>query len=167
MVEEKRISVDELISKLSSIIDDKIKSVNDRLSVLENQKTNKSIEEPKIILPKSTDTSTGKLVHIGEMEIVQHDDKADVICPECGRMHPNVQMPVKEKIVQKEVLPQGYIKMPSTWNEIKQVLDLPHPDNHSIFDCPKCSVELAKYVASNKNFVKLIEKMSRGGLGGK
>ena len=165
MVEEKRISVDELISKISNIIDDKIKPISDRLEMLENQKPSKSIEEPKIIVPKSTDS--GKLVHIGEMEIVRHEDKADIVCPECGRMHPNVPIPVKEKIVEKKVVPSGYIKMPSTWNEIRQILDLPHPDNHSIFDCPKCSVEFAKYVASNKNFVKLIEKMSRGGVNGR
>ena len=165
MVEEKRISVDELISKISNIIDDKIKPISDRLEMLENQKPSKSIEEPKLIVPKSTDS--GKLVHIGEMEIVQHEDKADIVCPECGRMHPNVPIPVKEKIVEKKVVPQGYVKMPSTWNEIRQILDLPHPDNHSIFDCPKCSVEFAKYVASNKNFVKLIEKMSRGGINGR
>ena len=165
MVEEKRISVDELISKISNIIDDKIKPISDRLEMLENQKPSKSIEEPKLIVPKSTDS--GKLVHIGEMEIVQHEDKADIVCPECGRMHPNVPIPVKEKIVEKKVVPQGYVKMPSTWNEIRQILDLPHPDNHSIFDCPKCSVEFAKYVASNKNFVKLIEKMQRGGINGR
>jgi len=165
MVEEKRISVDELISKISNIIDDKIKPISDRLEMLENQKPSKSIEEPKLIVPKSTDS--GKLVHIGEMEIVQHEDKADIVCPECGRMHPNVPIPVKEKIVEKKVVPQGYVKMPSTWNEIRQILDLPHPDNHSIFDCPKCSVEFAKYVSSNKNFVKLIEKMSRGGINGR
>ena len=41
MVEEKRISVDELISKISDIIDNKIKPINDRLSLLENQKPNK------------------------------------------------------------------------------------------------------------------------------
>ena len=165
MVEEKRISVDELISKISNIIDDKIKPISDRLEMLENQKLNKTIEEPKITLPKNTDT--GKLVHIGEMEIVQHEDKADIVCPECGRMHPNVPIPVKEKVVEKKVVPSGYVKMPSTWNEIRQILDLPHPDNHSIFDCPKCSVEFAKYVSSNKNFVKLIEKMSRGGINGR
>ena len=165
MVEEKRISVDELISKISNIIDDKIKPISDRLEMLENQKPSKSIEEPKIIVPKSTDS--GKLVHIGEMEIVRHEDKADIVCPECGRMNPNVPIPVKEKIVEKKVVPSGYIKMPSTWNEIRQILDLPHPDNHSIFDCPKCSVEFAKYVSSNKNFVKLIEKMSRGGINGR
>jgi len=165
MVEEKRISVDELLSKLSNIIDEKIKPINDRLEMLESQKPSKTIEEPKLIVPKNVDS--GKLVHIGEMEIVQHDDKADIVCPECGRMHPNVQIPIKEKIVEKKVVPQGYVKMPSTWNDIRQILDLPHPDNHSIFDCPKCSVEFAKYVASNKNFVKLIEKMQRSGINGR
>ena len=165
MVEEKRISVDELLSKLSNIIDEKIKPISDRLETLENQKSNKTIEEPKIILPKSNDS--GKVVHIGEMEIVEHGDKADIVCPECGRMHPNVPIPVKEKVVEKKVVPQGYVKMPSTWNDIRQILDLPHPDNHSIFDCPKCSIEFAKYVASNKNFVKLIEKMQRSGINGR
>ena len=53
MVEEKRISVDELISKISNIIDDKIKPISDRLEMLENQKPNKNIEEPKLILPKT------------------------------------------------------------------------------------------------------------------
>ena len=43
--------------------------------------------------------------------------------PECGRMHPNVPIPVKEKVVEKKVVPSGYIKVPSTWNEIRQILD--------------------------------------------
>lgn len=94
-----------------------------------------------------TETPSG-LLHYGRMQIVDRGDTEDITCPECGRTHLGVAKPVKEvvKTVEKVKVPKDYVKVPETWNEFQEFLNMPHPDGHSLLDCPNCAPKFADWL---------------------
>lgn len=94
--------------------------------------------------------------HKGHFEIEKvAEDKQEVYCPSCGTFE---RIPIQEHVVEKieEKIPEDYMPKPKSLEQIIPLLELPHENGQSIYDCPNCSKQLVGYMTKHKDDLKKI-----------
>lgn len=141
--EDFRKILEDVINPLRSDID----QVKNRISQLEEDGISHQIRIPQQPGLKATPMHPGEFVHSKLT-----DDFEEIYCADCGtterRKIPTREV-TKEIVKDKPYVPENYMPIPQNYADIQKVMDIPHPDDHNIFDCPECSPKLTKYLGDH------------------
>lgn len=99
-------------------------------------------------------------MRLGKFQIQEiTPDKEQVYCPTCGTMEYR-DKPVMTKEVVKKVVeaPDNYIPIPTKFEDFKSLIDMPHPQGKSIWDCPNCSPKFQEMLAEHGFVPKQVKK---------
>ncbi|MEM0142922.1 MAG: hypothetical protein QXL94_03075 [Candidatus Parvarchaeum sp.] len=157
--EQKMVMTEEKLAEMiSSIVNSAIDKKMENFRI--NEGSHNHTEGPKVLSQASI--SDIKPLHYQNFNIVSSGDEMEVSCPTCGGYQTHIKAPVvvKEKPVEvvKTKVPDNYMPVPTTFDDIKALLDdMEHPGGHHLWDCPNCSPKLEKYLKEhgwNKSEVK-------------
>jgi predicted RNA-binding Zn-ribbon protein involved in translation (DUF1610 family) len=124
---------DELLEKLTAevnkIVESKFASINDNTSKLETKKAINVVG-----------------YHPGQFQHdMINDRKEEIYCPNCGTFERR-ELPAIKEVVEKEIIPKGYIPQPQGLEDIVPYLEMKHQDGKTVFDCPSCSSALNNWL---------------------